>query len=181
MYSYVLTYGFSFIFLWYAISFGKERHSGTPFEPRCTTVFDGKGGMVAHAYAPREGRIHFDDDEKWTEKGGFWSRSQSLLFTAVHEIGHALGLNHSNRKDSVMWPEAQKGVPKLSSEDVRAIRQLFSKSVVFSLNLDGWMCFLCLMLSVWPWPRQKVKYEQVHLIRNDCFGVVNRHRQKNIL
>lgn len=106
--------------------------------------------MVAHAYAPREGRIHFDDDEKWTEKGGFWSRSQSLLFTAVHEIGHALGLNHSNRKDSVMWPEAQKGVPKLSNEDVRAIRQLFSKSIIFSLNLDGWMCFLCLMLSYRP-------------------------------
>lgn len=77
-----------------------------------------------------------------------------------------------------MWPEAQKGVPKLSSEDVRAIRQSFSKSVVFSLNLDGWMCFLCLMLSDWPWPKQKVKYEQVHLIRNGCFGVVNRHRQK---
>ena len=92
-------------------------------------MFDGKGGILAHAFPPRDGRIHFDDSEKWTEKGGFWSASQSLLYNAVHEIGHALGLNHSNKKDSVMWPEARKGVPKLSRDDVRAIRALFCKLV----------------------------------------------------
>lgn len=107
------------------VSFGKTRHSGTPYEPLCTTVFDGKGGMFGHAFPPRDGRIHFDDDEKFTELGSFWNGSQSLLYSAVHEIGHALGLRHSRNKNSVMWPEMKRGAPKLSQDDIDAIQYLF--------------------------------------------------------
>ena len=28
--------------------------------------FDGLGGTVGHAFLPRDGRLHFDDDEIWT-------------------------------------------------------------------------------------------------------------------
>lgn len=79
---------------------------------------------MAHAFPPRDGRIHFDDDKYFTEKGSFWNKSQGLLYDAVYEIGHALGLHHSTPKDSVIWPERKRGVPKLSREDIAGIRYL---------------------------------------------------------
>ena len=51
--------------------------------------FDGSGGALAHAFRPENGDTHFDDDETFTDGG---SRGISLLWVAVHEFGHALGI-----------------------------------------------------------------------------------------
>lgn len=87
---------------------------------------------MAHAYFPPEGRVHFDDDEQFTEFGGdvigwWWSQRQSigLLYTAVHEIGHALGLDHSDVKEAVMWPLAKSGRPVLHQDDIDGIHSLY--------------------------------------------------------
>lgn len=92
--------------------------------------------MIAHAYYPTEGRIHFDDDEHYTEFGGsvvgwWWNKRQTrgLLYTAVHEIGHALGLKHSDVKDAVMWPLAKNGNPKLDQDDIDGIISLYGKCI----------------------------------------------------
>ena len=51
--------------------------------------FDGPGGALAHAFQPEDGDTNFDDDEIFTDGG---SRGISLLWVAVHEFGHALGI-----------------------------------------------------------------------------------------
>ncbi|XP_078372448.1 collagenase 3-like [Oculina patagonica] len=77
------------------ISFGKGSHAGVSGEGRCNSKFDGKGNVLAHAFYPEDGRLHFDDDEKFSETGSaFWGK-QSLIHVAVHEIGHALVMSDS--------------------------------------------------------------------------------------
>ena len=106
-------------------SFGKGNHAGVPGERQCSSKFDGKGKVLAHAFYPQDGRLHFDDDEYFTETGSWWNGSQSLIYVAVHEIGHALGLQHSNVKGTVMWPTASRGKPKLHQDDVAGIRSIY--------------------------------------------------------
>lgn len=68
--------------------------------------FDGPGGTLAHAYYPHHneglsGDVHFDDDEVFTIGS---TTGRSLLWVSVHEIGHSIGLDHSNIQEAVMFP-----------------------------------------------------------------------------
>ncbi|XP_075591773.1 matrix metalloproteinase-25 isoform X3 [Dermatophagoides farinae] len=61
--------------------------------------FDGPGAKLAHAYAPPNGDVHFDDEENWLDKNG-----PSLFWTALHEFGHSLGFSHTADEASIMFP-----------------------------------------------------------------------------
>ena len=94
---------------------------------------DGNGNVLAYAYYPSDGRIRFDEQEKWSfsgSTGGWWlwthTDAQSMIYVATHEIGHALGLGHSNVGGTVMWPTASLGNPNLHSDDIAGIRALYS-------------------------------------------------------
>ncbi|KAL3070000.1 hypothetical protein niasHS_017289 [Heterodera schachtii] len=87
--------------------------------------FDGRDGVIGHAFYPPIGELHVDADEQWTLNG---HNGTDLLQTLTHEIGHLLGLEHSSDPRAVMYPRKKEHQPgfELSDDDVRAIRFLYN-------------------------------------------------------
>lgn len=89
--------------------------------------FDGRGGTLAHAFFPiYGGDVHFDDDEDWTDN---FNSGTNLLMTATHELGHSLGLAHSDERGSVMSPfyTPYRNGLKLSRDDIDGVQALYGK------------------------------------------------------
>ncbi|KAL5569723.1 hypothetical protein UlMin_026298 [Ulmus minor] len=88
--------------------------------------FDGPLGVLAHAFAPSDGRFHFDAEENWSENPR--QNQFDLESVAVHEIGHVLGLGHEpSIPDAIMYPGIGSGMTKrnLHADDIQGIRALY--------------------------------------------------------
>lgn len=98
---------------------------------------DGPGGTLAQAYFPDDvnpriiaGDVQFDTSELW-ENGNARGRSAfDLVYVAVHELGHALGLEHSDEADSVLAARASANqqFTALSAHDVDEVLALYAAS-----------------------------------------------------
>lgn len=96
------------------------------------TPFDGVTGVLAHAYYPPPnsgslaGDLHFDDSESWSvnvQSGS--SQPIDLVTVAIHELGHSLGLKHSNVLGAIMYPTYYGSLRTLSSDDIQGIQTLY--------------------------------------------------------
>ncbi len=95
-------------------------------------------GTLAHAYSPGTfelygaggtimGDTHFNSEKDWVDDpddpddGAFYD----LETVALHEIGHALGLLHSDVPGSVMFASYEGGKRELTADDIEGITHIY--------------------------------------------------------
>jgi hypothetical protein len=95
------------------------------FVPRAHGDTDLDVSQLAHAFYPPPiggslaGDIHFDINRNWTDNGSIYD----LRFTAVHEIGHSLGLDQSFQ-GTAMGPDYPFNNGQLSNDDIVGVRRV---------------------------------------------------------
>jgi hypothetical protein len=89
--------------------------------------FDGPGGVLAHTFYPANpnqepiaGDMHLDDSETWNI-----GKSVDLFSVTLHELGHALGLGHSDNPNDVMYPYYKMNTG-LQAGDIAAIQTMYA-------------------------------------------------------
>ncbi|KAJ9135238.1 hypothetical protein P3X46_032446 [Hevea brasiliensis] len=89
-------------------------------------AFDGPlGTVLAHAFYPQDGRFHYDADKDWSNNPNM--NQFDLESVAAHEIGHLLGLAHSQDSNAIMYSIIPIGTikRKLTQDDIDGIHALY--------------------------------------------------------
>jgi len=88
--------------------------------------FEGPGQRLGHACfsgTQRAGEVHLCREEAWGD--GVRAGQLDLLTVVAHELGHALGLEHTERAEALMFASYTGPTQTLSAEDVSQIHRLY--------------------------------------------------------
>ena len=94
--------------------------------------FDGPGGTLAHGFYPptngfsAAGDMHFDVADTW--KIGFGGPGFDIFQVAAHEIGHAIGLDHTAVPSSLMNPFYTEGLAGPQADDIAGAAFLYGRA-----------------------------------------------------
>lgn len=94
-------------------------------------AFDGAFGVLAHGYYPPNngssaaGDVHFDSAENWNTTQDASPSTIWIFMVALHEIGHAIGLNHTNVPNSVMNAFYNESLTGLQADDIAGAQALY--------------------------------------------------------
>lgn len=109
-----------------SVAFHRGSHGdGSPFD-------DGggaDGNTLAHAFFPPPvggswaGSLHFDEFETWKDEPG--GPGIRLYNVSLHEIGHLLGLSHSQDSSAIMYAYYAEDRNDLKPDDIAGIQSLY--------------------------------------------------------
>ena len=114
-----------------SIAFHSGSHGdGSPFDD----AGGPDGNTLAHAFFPPPrggqwaGALHFDEFELWKDQPG--GPGIRLYNVALHEIGHNLGLAHSQDQTAIMFAYYSETRNDLLADDIAGIQSLYGGSAV---------------------------------------------------
>lgn len=109
--------------------------SGEAVTVACPYPFDGKGGVLAHAFAPYggklQGHLHLDEAEAWSDAHKSIESGIDLLTVLVHEIGHNLNAGHSEVKDAIMFPSYTGEKRSLHLDDLKLVHEIYGDLILY--------------------------------------------------
>jgi len=133
----------------FIITFGKGFHEfpdALGSTHTCPFPFDGQKGILAHAWAlttakPFGGQMHCDEDENWSEMqlGDRNPNKTDLLTTIIHEIGHMLGLDHSEIESAMMGMHYNGVKIHLHEDDHQGLTKRFLDVKGDAARKQGWV------------------------------------------
>ena len=102
---------------------------------------DGPGNILGDTSIPSSGPlndviIRFDRNEDWIT-GGVSGAPETINFNivALHEIGHAIGIDHSNEASALMSSSYNPNVVSIQDDDVAALQAIYGESNIEKINV----------------------------------------------
>ncbi len=102
---------------------------------------DGEGGVLGETIIPASGPLQtvtvaLDFGENWFTGGDAPADQIDFSYVAAHEIGHALGIDHSDEFNALMSPIYSTGITELQLDDLNAIRAIYGDTNYNKVNID---------------------------------------------
>lgn len=106
------------VFMWATGVHGTCEAFGPDSFTRAHTLPDHSGSIMTKA------NVHFNDYKNWVFNANPVGNEIDLVHTAMHEVGHALGLNESDVSNAIMYQGNNSG-RKLKPDDLQGIWSIY--------------------------------------------------------